>query len=117
MKNRTLLDETKLEIITDEELNFVSGGNCSETASDSRFLNSLNGSTRRYGKWKVWWHAKSIAREITEAWSDLYIDVDVECGVFSNEYAYEGKKISQEQARKIAMALTNHQMTRKDWDH
>lgn len=39
-----LKNETKL---SDEELSKVAGGMCYETADDTRFLNSLNGSVRQ----------------------------------------------------------------------
>ena len=37
------------EMMSADELDAVAGGDCHETADDSRFLNSLNGSCDRYG--------------------------------------------------------------------
>ena len=39
--------------LNDNELELVNGGTYWQTANDSRFLNSLNGSTDRYGAFKI----------------------------------------------------------------
>lgn len=44
------------EAMSDDELDNVAGGTCNELADDSRFLNSLNGSTDRYGATKVFFY-------------------------------------------------------------
>ena len=43
----------ELEAMSDDELSMVAGGTKSETADDSRFLNSLNGSCDRHGEYMV----------------------------------------------------------------
>ena len=50
-----MIDEKKLAkaAMSEEELDQVAGGTASEIADDSRFLNSLNGSTDRYGSFRT----------------------------------------------------------------
>ena len=43
------------ELMSDEELDNVAGGCAEQMADDSRFLNSLNGSTDRYGSFRTFW--------------------------------------------------------------
>ena len=106
----------ELELLSDEELDRVAGGDCHETADDSRFLNSLNGSTDRYGATKLFFFGGSV-REIEAAWANLGITADLDVGLaYINEYYLNGQKITQEEARQHAMKVTGHYMTRKDWD-
>ena len=102
--------------IDDALLEGVAGGSCYEMADDSRFLNSLNGSTDRWGATKCafdWGRSKCNTLQI--AWGKLGIDA-YEYVVGDNGYFYQGNRISQAQARDIAMQVTGHHMQRSEWD-
>ena len=106
------------EKMSDDELDGVAGGNCYETADDSRFLNSLNGSCDRYGATKI---LLGIAdhKEIEKAWSGVGIEAHLSPyayrGEDDNKYYLNGQEITQEQARQHAMNVTGHHMTEADW--
>ena len=70
MTNEILKDE----LLNDEELESIAGGNAEETANDSRFLNSLNGLTDRYGELKI--RTGNHDAEITLAWAKLGVQAD-----------------------------------------
>ena len=115
-----MIDEKKidhLEAMSNEELDKVVGGTCYEMADDSRFLNSLNGSTDRYSAKMLFGNKKEeIANAIANAWAGFGITVDQRKNMFhDNKYYFNGKEISQEQARKYAMKITGHFMTESDW--
>ena len=104
----------KDEVMSDEELDGVAGGDCYQTADDSRFLNSLNGSCDRYGSTKIWFGGKK--NEIEKAWASVGIKADVHTDLSdSNKYFLNGQEISQEQARQHAMNVTGHHMTESEW--
>ena len=52
-----MIDKSKLAkaAMNDEELDNVAGGTAGQMADDSRFLNSLNGLTDRYGAFRTFW--------------------------------------------------------------
>ena len=52
------------EVMSDDELDGVAGGNCYETADDSRFLNSLNSSTDRYGAPRIYFTGEATRESI-----------------------------------------------------
>ncbi|MBE8952129.1 MAG: hypothetical protein SR1Q7_03160 [Quinella sp. 1Q7] len=110
----------ELETMSDDELDQVAGGECSETANDSRFLNSLNGSCDRYGDDRIAWSFGVHNAEIEKAWSTVGIKAEVYFAQFpfgkSNKYYLDGQQITQEQARQHAMKVTGHYMTEKDWN-
>ena len=109
----------ELEQMSDEELERVAGGNCYETADDSRFLNSLANLCDRYG-------ATTIAffdydDEIAAAWAKVGVKAYLSDNILKNSasaniYYINGQRVTQEQARQHAMKVTGHYMTRKDWD-
>ncbi|MBO4401772.1 MAG: hypothetical protein J5809_08000 [Selenomonadaceae bacterium] len=105
------------ETMSDEELEGVAGGNCYESADDSRFLNSLNGSTDRYGERRIaFTPGTSIEEEIQRGWKTVGIDFEWRGGGnIGNHYRLNGREISQEQARQHAMKVTGKQMTESDW--
>ena len=108
----------KDEILKAEELGQIAGGNCYETADDSRFLNSLNGSTDRYGEFRI--KAQSHDAEIMGAWAALGVTAIIHSGnIFSdgdgNRYYINGQQVTIEQARQHAMDVTGHYMTESDW--
>ncbi len=111
----------KLETMSDDELSMVAGGTKTETANDSRFLNSLNGSCDRYGEYTVSECACGSAfkwQEIEKAWTTVGIKAEMKCHPFgvSNKYYLNGKQITQEEARQHAMNVTGHHMTESDWN-
>jgi len=111
-----------LEQMSDDELSMVAGGTKYETADDSRFLNSLNGSCDRYGESKI--HAEkvfcpfgpsTILKEIEHAWTTVGINACCHADSSKNTYNLNGNLITQEEARQHAMKVTGHYMTEKDW--
>ena len=109
------------EIMSDDELDNVAGGNCYESADDSRFLNSLNGSCNRYGATRVWYEGTDLTEEIEKAWATVGIKASLTHGFFrtdiaANKYYLNGQEISQAQARQHAMDVTGKQMTEADWN-
>ena len=110
---------TELKKLSDEELEQVVGGNAEQTSNDSRFLNSLNGSTNRHGPERIAWSFGIHNAEIEKGWATVGIKAVVyfACGGFgkSNRYYLNGQEITQEEARQHAMEVTQHYMTEKDW--
>ncbi len=108
----------ELETMSDDELSMVAGGKTGETAADSRFLNSLNGSCDRYGGGNVFF--MPCDGEIKKAWKTVGIEAEINGDIlgatFSNKYFLDGKQITQEEARQHAMKVTGHYMTEKDWN-
>ena len=103
------------EVMSDEELDGVAGGSCYDTADDSRFLNSLNGLTDRYGATRLAFEDHDD--EIKKAWETVGIKADIYSGIgkIDNKYYLNGQQITQEQARQHAMNVTGHHMTESDW--
>ena len=113
----------ELEAMSDDELSMVAGGTKTETANDSRFLNSLNGSCDRYGEWKVGPSApgsESRWKEIENAWATVGIEAKMQCPSppfsWNNKYYLNGNRITQDEARQHAMNVTGHHMTEADWN-
>jgi len=109
--------------LSDNSLNFVSGGTCYETADDSRFLNVLlagrPGQCDRYGSYRCW--GGDHDKEIEAAWASVGIYVELHSGfLFStgddNTYWLNGKWMSQEDARQYAMDVVGKHLTRAQWD-
>ena len=108
--------------LNDEELKQVAGGSAYDLADDSRFLNSLNGSTERYGPWKIH-NSKDRLLAIENAWAKLGIGII--CPDDPTDYdtkiqyvLIDGNNITpitQDQARQHAMEVTGHHMTYKEW--
>ena len=113
-------DKFAEEMLTDDELDKVVGGNAEEMANDSRFLNSLNGSCDRYGEFKIMFSAGAYNEEIEKAWATVGIKAEVSSGPGEfgkkNKYYLKGNQITQEEARQHAMNVTGHHMTKKDWN-
>ena len=116
MKDEKILQDEKL---SENELEKVAGGRAGETANDSCFLNSLNGSTNRYGDAKIAFSAGYYNDEIKRGWATVGIEADVSCGPggfgYENKYYFNGRRITQEKARQIAMEVTGHYMKESDW--
>jgi len=115
---------TSTKKISDNSLNFVSGGTMYETADDSRFLNVLlQGRPHqcdRYGAYRCW--GGDHDKEIEAAWNSVGIYVKFNSGLFlyskgkSNTYWLNGNLMSQEQARQHAMDVVGKHLTRAQWD-
>jgi len=110
----------ELETMSDEELSMVAGGTKTETANDSRFLNSLNGSCDRYGTYKVSPStpgSDARRKEIKDAWAKVGIKATLAVEYdWQNRYFLDGREITQEEARQHAMNVTGHHMTEADWN-
>ena len=102
----------ELETMSDDELSMVAGGTKSETANDSRFLNSLNGSCGRYGALP----GNAHNEEIENAWKTVGITAHCYADSSKNTYNLNGNLITQQQAREHAMNVTGHHMTEADWN-
>ena len=120
-----MIDKDKIadELLSDDELEQVAGGNCYESADDSRFLNSLNGSTDRYGATRLFFSMgwTGIDAEIRDAWAKVGVEAEIDSGNilnpggYKNIYKINGKQVTQEQARQHAMNVTGHHMNESDW--
>ena len=110
--------DAELEAMSDDELEQVAGGTWAETAADSRFLNSLNGSTDRYGALRIAFTPGSkIQDEIKAGWAKVGITFTAHNGAVSgNEYYLDGKKITQSEARTHAMKVAKKVMDVNDWN-
>ena len=119
MSERENQNNVEIKKLNKEELDQVAGGNAEQTSNDSRFLNSLNGSTDRYGVARITWSFGAHTSEITKGWATVGIRAEVNWGGGDygkrNRYYLDGKEITQEEARQHAMEVTQHYMTEKDW--
>ena len=70
------------EMLTDDELDNVAGGTCYETADDTRFLNSLNGSTDRYGAPRIYFTGEATRESIQGAWAKVGIYAKIKKIIF-----------------------------------
>ena len=105
--------------LSDNSLDLVSGGDCYETADDSRFLNVLlqgrPGHCDRYGEWRIFWQYHD--EEIRNAWAVagvaawLHDNTEV-----PNSYMVNGKWVTQEEARQHAMEVIGKHLTVDQWD-
>ena len=102
------------EIISNEQLDNVAGGTYQQVRDDSRFLNSLNGSTERYGNLGTLFGVGFD--EVKNAWEKLGIVANMKHG-YDNEYFLDGQQITQEEARQHAMDVVGKQMTESDWNY
>ena len=107
----------ELEKLTDEELDRVAGGNVTELADDSKFLNVLlRGRPEqcdRYGAWRAQFHGDEIAL----AWLSVGIMAppDNSIGIPSKYYLH-GKQISRDEAMAHAEQVVGKHLSSKDWN-
>ena len=106
------------EMLNEEQLDLVTGCTWGQTSDDSKFLNSLNGSTDRYGATRIaCTPGTKIEEEVQRGWATVGITFTWHGGDISdNEYYLNGKKISESDARRHAMEVTGKFMDVKDWD-
>ncbi|MBR5914163.1 MAG: hypothetical protein IKZ58_07375 [Selenomonadaceae bacterium] len=111
------------EVMSDEELDKISGGNEIECEDDCSFLNALlygrPERPRRYDRYDLYW--KNHNTEIENAWKAAGVDAVVYSGVYFNDgkniYKVDGKVVTQEQARQHAMnVIGKHFDHRYEWD-
>ena len=106
----------ELEKLTDEELDWVAGGNLYELADDGRFLNVLlrgrPGQCDRYGEWRAQFHMDDIAK----AWASVGIaaKLDNRLGIH-NKYYLDGKQISRDEAMEHAEQVVGKHLDGADW--
>ena len=118
MKDKKFLQE---EMLSDAELENVSGGTCYETANDSRFLNVLLRGTKyhqcdRYGATKMFFHYSAVA-DLNKSWKSLGVEFRARTGlIIRNQYFLDGKEISQSEAWAHAEKLVGKHLTEKDWN-
>ena len=105
---------SELEIISDEELDKVSGGGCRQSSDDSRFLNVLMrghpAQPERFGATKILFDVKAYGdpgfrRSIAAAWATLGVTADLNNTIVDNVYKIDGKKVSQQEAWAHARAF------------
>ena len=98
-----------------DQLDAVAGGNYTESAMDSQFLDVLmqgmEGRPRPMGLYAV----RTRGPEIARAWSKLGVGFKFGAGNVPNEYSIDGKKVSREEAMNHAMERVGKHLTEKDW--
>ena len=97
----------ELERLSDDELEGVAGGNAVESASDSKFLNSL-GLCDRYSTVRLRW--ENHDQEIIDAWKKVGVDATIHSGNLStigkdNVYKIDGNTVSRTEAMEHAKKL------------
>lgn len=112
------MKNTEMTELSLNELDQISAGTAFEMMTDSRFLNSLNGSTKRMGFFDCWLNVEA-KREIAAAWAKVGIQVQLDDLIFGydNRYFLNGKQISLADAQKHAMTITGHQMNEQAWNY
>ena len=110
------------EIMSDEELDKVSGGTNSELADDSRFLNVLLQGTNkyhqcdRYGEWRMFF-SQPARYDVKKSWNSLGIEITYSTSCFiKNTYRLNGKEISRELAWEHAESLVGKHLTKEQWN-
>lgn len=107
------------EMLTDDELDVVSGGTLANVANDSRFLNVLlagrEGQCDRYGEWRVF--QEDHGDEIVKAWASVGIEAKMNRDTLGNTYKRmdNGESLTQEEARQYAMNVVGKQLKQSDW--
>lgn len=104
------------EIISDEELDGVSGGTPFETADDSRFLNVLlrgrPEQPERVGAWRAGYRSKQ--KEVKMAFAS--VGIDFEASSDDNIYRIDGLRVSQQAAWAHAEKVVGKHLEKSDWD-
>lgn len=112
---------TKRELLSDEQLDQVSGGTTTEMSNDSKFLNVLlrgrNGQPDRYGKLKCHFGQWSgIDEELKAAWKSVGVETRIGCQSLLNKYYIDGKKVTQAQAWAHAEEVVGKHLSESDWN-
>ena len=104
--------------LSDNSLDFVSGGDYNESAWDSRFLNVLlagkPGQCDRYASSRICCekHAHQIQRAWAAAGVTAFINHDA-----PNYYLGGGKWLTQDEAMEFAMNFVGKHLEKSDWDY
>ena len=110
------------EMLTDEELDAVAGGEAHEMVNDSRFLNTLTGKCDRYGEFRISFSAGAFNEEIEKAWASVGVKAKVSSGLggFGKDNTYQrmdnGQSLTQAEARQYAMNFVGRQLKESDWN-
>ena len=103
--------------LSDNSLDFVSGGTSYETADDSRFLNVLlagkPGQCDRYGDDRI--YCEKHGHQVQRAWAAAGVTAFISKDSL-NYYLGGGKWLTQEQAREFAMNFVGKHLKKSDWD-
>lgn len=97
------------------ELETISAGTAAELAEDSRFFNTLNGATDRYGTMKILFGGTSKVDEIQHTWANAGVRLEADY-ITGNTYSINAKEVSQQEAREFAMLGKSKKLTQSDWD-
>ena len=107
MKDEKILDE---EILSDEELEHVSGGGPNQTAGDSDFLNKLGYTHDTYQFDIDDYEGRINTSDIEKAWASAGVTCKAARTVFyDNEYWIGGQKVSRKDAFR-------HVMRKRGWN-
>ena len=105
-------DKFANEILSDEELDQVVGGNYSETAGDSEFLN-MYGLCGKYTRNDILFdEGTSQEEDVKAGWAKVGVDFHYhgnpfDCGNHNNEYYISGNKVSREEAYEHVRSQAN----------
>ena len=110
------MTDINTEILSNEELEKVAGGDVYETVDDSKFLNSLGGFTNRYSEWEI--KHGNHNDEIRDAWAKVGVDATIHGKMFftDNVYKIDGKTVRRIDAIVYAMGQTHNQMAWGSWN-
>jgi len=120
-KLKTMKEDNSLSI---EEMEEIAGGTSLECADDSRFLNVLlrghPAQPERFGEYKFemagWDDYMKMQRSISLAWKACGIELRQQGkGQEVNLYYHNGKLVTQEVAREIAMDAMGKHLCYDDW--
>lgn len=100
-----------LELLSDEELDQVAGGNYDECVADMNFLRQCEVDVGDYDP-----DYDLLFLRVEEAWAKVGIkcsawDMDYNVSVYKNKYYLDGKEISREEAIEHAKKVTNFYTT------
>ena len=98
MKN---LEKMELDMV---QLDTINGGGIGQVANDSKLLHDLGLNDEILGDMYVTTHWDYCSAKIDEAWAKIGITCVSHC-IYDNEYFYQGRSITWEEAKKIAKNL------------
>ena len=103
-------------MLDENQLDAVAGGNYTESMLDTQFLNVLmqgmEGQPPSMDIYFVVGHGEPCLKR---AWSKLGVEFKFGVRHDPNEYSIDGKKVSREDAMNHAMEVVGKHITEKDW--
>lgn len=120
-KLKAMKEDNTLSI---DEMEAIAGGTTKQCADDSRFLNVLlrghPAQPERFGEYKLDHAGNEAYREklksIEKGWQACGIELRfLGRGQYVNQYYYEGKLVTQGEARSIAMENMGIHLQESDW--